>query len=581
MDSVVHDDAIVSVEPQREAIVFTLRAGAAFPSEVQPGTVLFAGARRGRPFMRRVKAITEEPEGRVRVTTEPAPLTEVFRELRVRRRGMKVSFEELAATQADSKMSGALTSQDVFSKTMACDRTFSALGGALEFGVRDCSLTTALTLNSDITVSDGTIDRFYLTVEGNLDLVGAFYAELDYAMSKEGSDSIFRVPLPVVNAGVLGIVIDLGVDVGYDVSFDTKAEVSAGFTFHASAELGVELVGDKMELVENRDSGGAFEAVEADLTGSGRAEAYVRPYVGLSLDANLLLVSADAGVSIGAKAYAYAQFGSLGGCKDNVTADGPTATTGIGYEVGVGVAADVGVDASAKVFFIEVADFDKTWNLASIEWPLLTGVVDLPLGKECCTNAGCYSDGPCRANGQCVAGACEYSQLPSCCTADDECDDGKFCTQDVCHAGQCEHTFRVNACSCDAHADCDDGDPCTTNRCTDQGKCRFVSKAGCVPCKSDGDCVDESVCTVGKCTPNGTCNFSRNKLLQGCCVTVADCATLNACSSATCQGFECIPVCAGPGGSCDSDCCTSNDDCPKGTDCFLGLCGGPFGTSSP
>lgn len=117
------------------------------------------------------------------------------------------------------------------------------------------------------------------------------------------------------------------------------------------------------------------------------------------------------------------------------------------------------------------------------------------------------------------------------------CDDGDPCTSDRCdpETGLCEHlevsyapAFRVP--SCERDADCDDGDPCTADRCVavddactgaDYRMCESTPTPGCGGCQLAG-CPSEDPCQVGECRPDGSCAW---RVAPAC---VADCGAAGA-----------------------------------------------------
>ena len=103
----------------------------------------------------------------------------------------------------------------------------------------------------------------------------------------------------------------------------------------------------------------------------------------------------------------------------------------------------------------------------------------------------------------------------------------------------------------DAPKDCSDGNPCTTDVCTDDQGCTHSHIAGC--CFTSADCNDSNACTTD------TCDLDRN----GCDNVVQD-ETCKPCSGA--DPFECGPRCstACQGGKCiDAEpvCVTDDNPC--------------------
>src|SRR5262245_35266216 len=79
----------------------------------------------------------------------------------------------------------------------------------------------------------------------------------------------------------------------------------------------------------------------------------------------------------------------------------------------------------------------------------------------------------------------------SLCFSGDDCADGKFCTDNFCIVGVCANPAR----------NCDDGDSCTTDSCSEtQNTCRHIQKA------EGAACDDGNIFTFGEtCTADGRC----------------------------------------------------------------------------
>jgi hypothetical protein len=132
------------------------------------------------------------------------------------------------------------------------------------------------------------------------------------------------------------------------------------------------------------------------------------------------------------------------------------------------------------------------------------------------------------------------SATPGACIGEADCDDGAYCNgAEQCVDGTCQPGTAVA---------CDDGVPCTVDRCDDLlSDCAFLPEhvactdpespicdpvAGCsaVPCDSDAECDDGSVCNGDeRCnTDRGSCESGQAIL----CDDAIDC-TRDACSEAT------------------------------------------------
>jgi len=125
--------------------------------------------------------------------------------------------------------------------------------------------------------------------------------------------------------------------------------------------------------------------------------------------------------------------------------------------------------------------------------------------------------------------------LPTDCTTDADCDDGDPCTAEACTEVGCvsanicvqppdDNTttdVETNPCAvpgapadcCTSDADCQDGNPATVNVC-DGATCSVTLNPDL--CTSDVDCNDSEACTIEKCNANGVCEFT-GTIGAGCC----------------------------------------------------------------
>lgn len=177
------------------------------------------------------------------------------------------------------------------------------------------------------------------------------------------------------------------------------------------------------------------------------------------------------------------------------------------------------------------------------------------LPKKCDDNNLCTVDSCDAKTGQCVhkpvvcndenkctndwcdqkTGQCAYKDKP--------CDDKKICTSDTCDlsSGNCVFT----------PLNCDDGDKCTRDTCVDncysdddnknnwfKGSskrtdkdygCQHYSIKDC--CKTVADCDDGNKCTADTCT-NNRCE---HKWIKGCCQNNSECSDKIACTDDTCD----------------------------------------------
>ncbi len=100
----------------------------------------------------------------------------------------------------------------------------------------------------------------------------------------------------------------------------------------------------------------------------------------------------------------------------------------------------------------------------------------------------------------------------ACCSQDADCDDGNPCTTDSCPGPQSQCVLQPVAGCCLGALDCSDDDPCTLDGCTPQHTCSHTN----ICCAQNSDCNDgDDVCTTDMCV-DGVCQFVATGA-QGCC----------------------------------------------------------------
>lgn len=201
------------------------------------------------------------------------------------------------------------------------------------------------------------------------------------------------------------------------------------------------------------------------------------------------------------------------------------------------------------------------------------------VGTGCVLAADCDDSNACTID-SCVAGVCRNLAI-----ADDTA-----CAGGLCCAGTC----RASACSADAG--CDDRDECTTDRCASPGTCAArcdhiaaadgtacaggaalccAGRCASPACTTSADCDDGQPCTTDSCASGGTCGATCRSVwppcggADGCCgpscgASDPDCST-SACGDAVCEGGgeDCR--------SCAADCRCTGRNCAKGC-CGDGVC---------
>ena len=169
---------------------------------------------------------------------------------------------------------------------------------------------------------------------------------------------------------------------------------------------------------------------------------------------------------------------------------------------------------------------------------------------------GPCSDGDaCTVNDSCADGAC----VPG---AQQDCNDGNPCTGDSCSEGTCVHD--------PLDLPCDDGNPCTEGDLCVEGLCKGPAPT---------ECDDGNLCTTDYCDPSSGCVFTINSTP---CNDGNTCTTDDACTGGACTGGPAL-VC-NDGNVCTDDSClpdsgcifaTNTIPCDDGNACTTGdVCGG-------
>jgi len=226
-------------------------------------------------------------------------------------------------------------------------------------------------------------------------------------------------------------------------------------------------------------------------------------------------------------------------------------------------------------FYCTYAECDPTQNICvQTMYSTLAGCGPL----ECTTNHDCDDSdkyaSPKFSNteaGKCTVDYCDFSADPpvckfdevvkvssvieSCpvtCDVDPDCDDGNPCTADRCSASskQCIWTAM----------DCADGKACTTDHQCEDG-CQFTADPACNEyCESAADCATGDPCMIGSCEANQ------------CTVTEKTCDDGDACTFDWCEAGACKTVASS---GCSWTGCDSDADCQAAyaaLDGVLGLC---------
>lgn len=206
-----------------------------------------------------------------------------------------------------------------------------------------------------------------------------------------------------------------------------------------------------------------------------------------------------------------------------------------------------------------------------------------------CSSLGCNDGNTCTVDTCHPSGLCVRTTTPGCCQAPADCEDGDPCTSHACNSGSCTTQNTAGCCaygfvcvdgnpatqdvcatpggactnppyfSCTAAAQCDDADSCSTDSCLAAGQCFRPRSPGC--CITAADCNDGRSCTTDTCN-SGTCS---NQPTANCCDTAADCDDGVRCTQDECLGSTCVHT-AQP------NCCLTGADCANNNPCQTMAC---------
>lgn len=167
------------------------------------------------------------------------------------------------------------------------------------------------------------------------------------------------------------------------------------------------------------------------------------------------------------------------------------------------------------------------------------------------------------------------------CTRDSDCADDNLCAAERCDAGRCvagapvsgsppciapsglAGRCKAGGCaelSCKSDADCDDGQPCTLDRCEAE---RCVTEALAGACDDGDPITDGDVCSDGLCS--GVATY--------CAPTAALCPGSGGCATTTCATLGAVGYCA-TAKQPDGSSCDDGDPNTDGDHCSAGLCRG-------
>ncbi|MBN2494220.1 MAG: trypsin-like serine protease [Deltaproteobacteria bacterium] len=186
----------------------------------------------------------------------------------------------------------------------------------------------------------------------------------------------------------------------------------------------------------------------------------------------------------------------------------------------------------------------------------------------------CPDAEPCDGVEICISGLCVNGPLP-------DCDDGEPCTTDRCEPGvgcvseprpdgaYCsdgnlcngQELCRSGRCRAGEPPDCDDGEPCTRDSCDPGRGCQHTAVADGTSCGEGNKCDSQAICQSGVC-------FAGNPI---------DCSDDNLCTDERCDPAV---GCVYPPTDCDDRNPCTDDDCDRSTGCLHAMvpdgvvCGG-------
>lgn len=201
-------------------------------------------------------------------------------------------------------------------------------------------------------------------------------------------------------------------------------------------------------------------------------------------------------------------------------------------------------------------------HLTSAGISLLVAGCDMTPPASCTSSSDCDDGDACTVD-TCDSGICKNVPL---CTSDAACNDGNTCTSDVCVDGCC-----VNTPLCMAASDCDDNDASTADSCRN-GCCQNTLGSGRVVCEAHAGCDDadpcngRETCVAGVCT-DGTsldcddddpCTTDSCDSATGCAHDPLMCDDEESCVNGVCVPFDpCFAVLCDDGDPCTDDECVN------------------------
>ncbi len=548
----VDDEERLGIEEMRfdrekKSILMRLAPGAELPSGIEVDKVIYRARRDRKPFAAIIKSI-DRRDNEVRIQVENAPLKRVFKRGRIRKR-IPVEFERLEVVPRESEMG----------PTMGALRRYQQ---GLEFGVQDCTGTLydqqitglaagvaqATQVNVDVqlnltqckAVVSGWVDAnmvwggvspdsFEFVLGGGIETALAAEAIINAPEAVVIGDetklaTLGKIVLPF---GGFNVTITPEIYAGFDAYLEGGLDAEAGFQYDASLEAGFGwTAGNGFYDIWNPQSSFSPVGPTLNYDGISIVTAYIKPKLNVKL---YDVVGGSASIK------AYVRLHAAG----TAAYENGAVTGKVCYDLDAGLQPIVGAELSA----LGVDLVDVEWALSPLETTLADACIDGDVLVETCG-----------ATDECVADA---DCLP---------DNATACTVAKCNPNTCTCNIFDTPC-CTEAADCDDGDPSTTDICLKAfGSCQHTPTMGY--CNNVDDCDDGSLQTIDRCVDN-TCEFE-NQLARNAteaeCQTHADCddgddLTTDSCVVGSCRNSigAGATVSGGPLGSCENTC---NDNDP-------------------
>ncbi len=123
-----------------------------------------------------------------------------------------------------------------------------------------------------------------------------------------------------------------------------------------------------------------------------------------------------------------------------------------------------------------------------------------PVKPNCCIHEGQCPPRPCHSP-SCVSQICVYAPVPGCCLSNKDCDDSNACTRDICREQRCSRQVSQLEGCCQSSSSCAPS-PCREAECLSHHCVFSEARPGC--CATDADCDDGDPCTANRCL-EGNC----------------------------------------------------------------------------